>query len=1122
MKKILFLLLATISTYAQVDTGLEQEFDYGIKNNSAPIVPAPNYLTTSSATGVYGKIEPINLQISTATQNALDVKQIVFTGIDQAQFLTENDIVIDNTALTLTIATVKNGGVISSSNPVIFYTDGNGVAVRRVKNAPVVFTFTNTTGIWYFYFDSSGNPIASQTAPVDSSTIARIYRIYWNASLAIADKRVIESLEAYKNDATWIDRDWKDTQGAQYSSGFTLTSNVLASGTPAIDGSNAVVNLTSGTILDVNLAYTLTNASTGTAKFTQNLGSGLLPATSGKFITITNNASLILDKIPATDFPFLWNATTNTPEYLTQLGVRTGVSVNNFFVYYLYAIQDPRRGETIKIKSAEIDFANSSLAEAHSWTQLQTLFPTLRDSKIRVLYKLTFEYKTAFDIGTKKSALRKIEDLRKQRITSTATVGGVIPASTVSFTATGNISSTNVQLALEELDSEKENLANKATDFTTVNNTLYPTVQAVKTYADGLDAGNVKLVGNQSIANVKTFTDKVVISGTNHYLDLPSIDGLVAGAYLTPVVGNYQGYFAIAGSGGNSPAFKISTPNTNNPRLVNLPDADGTIALTSNLTPYAPLASPTFTGTPTAPTATAGTNTTQLATTAFVFANTQPLIPHLGFNNTKQTLWNYGKGGIATNNSFGNEALSVNTTGFDNSAYGLYALGTNTTGNGNVAFGNRAGNQSNSPDINGFQNQFSTNSVFIGNWTSSKDNNTANTNEIVIGDKTLGAGSNTATLGNTSITTTRLRGSVLGGSFVKDGGLSTQFLKADGSSDGTAYATSTGGTGYIQNQNISAQTANMWINGDIKSRQISLNDGFGVNVGGFQTGGVSSDRFYIYNNTLGLDNFKIIQSTGAATFSSTVTAPTFIGALTGNAISATNWGDSPADFSNFPTNMASMLGYDNTASKMMSFSQAQSRTFLGLGSNAYTSTAYLPLTGGTLSGQLNISGTNAGSSIDIINTTATTGKNMRIVSLNAGGLTIEDITAGLERVNVSSAGVVKINNLSGTGTRAVVADASGNLSTESISTKTANYTTTLSDGTILVDATAGNITITLLTASGNSDKKFTVKKIDSTANTVTVSNAAGIDGTTTKVYSTQYSGGSFQSNGTKYFIIGNF
>lgn len=479
MKKILFLLLSTIAGYGQVPADATPLENIQITNNVQD--NAATKVTVQTSAGVQNWLPMVNLPVSTATQTAIDakvgdfindgattiapsmnavydalsLKQLVFTGIDQTQFLTENDIVFDNTALTLTIATVKNGTAISSGNPVVFYTDGNGVAIKHTKTAPVVFTFTNTTGVWYFYFDTSGNPIASQTAPSDSSTIARVYRIYWNSALAVEDKRVIESLEVYKNDATWVDRDWKDTQGAQYSSGFTISSNVLASGTPAIDGSNAVVNLTSGTIIDANLAYTLTNAATGTTKFTQNLGSGLLPATSGKFICITNNASLILDKIPATDFPFLWNATTNTPEYLTQLGVRTGVSANNFFVYYLYAIQDPRRGETIKIKSAEVDFANSSLAEAHTWTQLQTLFPTLRDSKIRVLYKLTFEYKTAFDVGTKKTALRKIEDLRKQRTTSTATVGGVIPASTVSFTPIGNISSSNVQLALEELDAEK-------------------------------------------------------------------------------------------------------------------------------------------------------------------------------------------------------------------------------------------------------------------------------------------------------------------------------------------------------------------------------------------------------------------------------------------------------------------------------------------------------------------------------------------------------------------------------------------------------------------------------------------------------------------------------------------
>jgi len=50
-------------------------------------------------------------------------------------------------------------------------------------------------------------------------------------------------------------------------------------------------------------------------------------------------------------------------------------------------------------------------------------------------------------------------------------------------------------------------------------------------------------------------------------------------------------------------------------------------------------------------------------------------------------------------------------------------------------------------------------------------------------------------------------------SFIKLGGTSSQFLKADGSIDNTIYTPSTGGTGYIQNQNASAQSANMWISG---------------------------------------------------------------------------------------------------------------------------------------------------------------------------------------------------------------------------------------------------------------------------------------------------------------------
>jgi hypothetical protein len=52
----------------------------------------------------------------------------------------------------------------------------------------------------------------------------------------------------------------------------------------------------------------------------------------------------------------------------------------------------------------------------------------------------------------------------------------------------------------------------------------------------------------------------------------------------------------------------------------------------------------------------------------------------------------------------------------------------------------------------------------------------------------------------------------------------------------------------------------------VTAQQFTATDGYGLNVGNFQVGGISGDRFYIYNNTLGLDNISIIPSTGITTF----------------------------------------------------------------------------------------------------------------------------------------------------------------------------------------------------------------------------------------------------------------
>lgn len=61
------------------------------------------------------------------------------------------------------------------------------------------------------------------------------------------------------------------------------------------------------------------------------------------------------------------------------------------------------------------------------------------------------------------------------------------------------------------------------------------------------------------------------------------------------------------------------------------------------------------------------------------------------FNATNKTLWNNGKGGITTNNSFGQNALGTNTTGSGNTAFGLEAGKLVTTGSNNTFVGHRAG-----------------------------------------------------------------------------------------------------------------------------------------------------------------------------------------------------------------------------------------------------------------------------------------------------------------------------------------------------------------------------------------------------------------------------------------------
>lgn len=85
---------------------------------------------------------------------------------------------------------------------------------------------------------------------------------------------------------------------------------------------------------------------------------------------------------------------------------------------------------------------------------------------------------------------------------------------------------------------------------------------------------------------------------------------------------------------------------------------------------------------------------------------------------------------------------------------------------------------------------------------------------------------------------------------------------------------------------------------------------------------------------------------------------------------------------------------------------------------------------------------------------------------------------------------------------------------QAITTKTANYTVTSNDYTVLVDTTSGNVTITLPDANTNTGGVFVIKKISSD-NTVTINTTSSqpIDGSLTYTLTSNFSKVTVQSTG---------
>lgn len=94
---------------------------------------------------------------------------------------------------------------------------------------------------------------------------------------------------------------------------------------------------------------------------------------------------------------------------------------------------------------------------------------------------------------------------------------------------------------------------------------------------------------------------------------------------------------------------------------------------------------------------------------------------------------------------------------------------------------------------------------------------------------------------------------------------------------------------------------------------------------------------------------------------------------------------------------------------------------------------------------------------------------------------------------------------------------SGSVVTTAVST----YTLTRLNSTLLVDATAAAATVAVPAAADYTDRRWTVKKIDASANAVTLdaTGADTIDGAGTYPLASQYDTVTITSNGTAWYVV---
>ena len=400
----------------------------------------------------------------------------------------------------------------------------------------------------------------------------------------------------------------------------------------------------------------------------------------------------------------------------------------------------------------------------------------------------------------------------------------------------------------------------------------------------------------------------------------------------------------------------------------------------------------------------------------------------------------------ANNTAIGLNSLQNNTTGIDNTAVGLSSLGVNTTGQYNAAFGRSSLNANTTGNFN----------TAIGSQALAN---------ITTGSQNIAIGYNSGGGITTGSSNTIIGTSVTG----LPAGLSQNIILADGVGDVRLFSDANGLIGVNQAVGSTiggqldihtAQTYALVLNG------LTTNNAYTAfsnnSVGKWRIGNTynaGANTFDIYNLGTSSNALSFNSTTNAASFNNTITATQFIG--TGQVILNTIGLTTTSVYQRMSNSgQTSYFGIESSVGGDIITGSSAYATVLGIGQNrslqlATNDSIRLTIAGGgnVLIGsttddtvnKLQVTGTakfttsairylvfnEFTSAIIGLRSTDTLG-NLRAISLQGNVVTLSTGSAAgstvTDRLTIDATGITTISNLAGTGSRAVLADASGNLS----------------------------------------------------------------------------------------------